>query len=121
MEARVYSHKKFCNENCEKKYAYAIHFNKTEKLIEHSSTCLFCNEEIHTKGIISKKFCNRKCAREFLNQTRRQKTIDKSISKEPIIRPKKKGISYSELNRRAEWKRLNEDESWLYRSNRDKI
>lgn len=111
--------KNFCNSNCEAKFKYAQHFNIDEKLIEHDSVCAFCHEEIHTKGRNKSKFCNKKCERGFLNQQSRQKTIDKSLKE--TDKQKKKSISYDELNRRAEWKRVNDDESWMYKRNRERI
>ncbi len=95
--------KVYCNSDCESKAVYEKHFGcvKTFK----DSVCECCG--LRVKG--STKYCSKDCD----NSIRRQKLAEKRelINKEENILGKSnlKKVSYTELNRRLEYKRLYDD------------
>lgn len=108
--------KEFCTDICQHKKAYAEHFKvKDTPLTYKIKQCFHCGEDSR------KKFCNLHCQKQHGKKQRAQAHNDRIKEGKETIRPKRKGISYEELNRRAEWKRVNEDYSWLYQKNRERI
>lgn len=102
--------KNFCTDECKFKKLYCQHFNvKDHNFDAKVKNCQHCGE------ISRFKFCNKHCANAYARKEYKKESIKKSC--EDREKPKRKGISYEELNRRAEWKRLNDDESWLRRFN----
>ena len=108
------SDKNFCTDTCKFKKLYCQKRKvKDISLAKADKQCKNCGEP--TKN----KFCNTQCCDLYLRNQKAQERLKKSFI--DLDKPKKKGLSYDELNRRAEWKRLNYDESWMYKNNRNKI
>ena len=106
----------FCNHTCEVRYKYYEKFPNQDKSKIKEGNCHYCKEQIIRRGVTHLKFCNEHCKKKFVNQENRKRSLGN-----PKTASKRKKVSYEELNRRAEHKRVFEDHSWLYRHNRDKI
>jgi hypothetical protein len=102
--------KNFCTDNCKFKKIYCEKRKiKDTPLTKADKQCKHCGEK--TKTI----FCNKQCQYAYDRLRSKQKTVKKSY--ENRDKSKRRRISFEELNRRSEWKRLNDDESWLKRFN----
>lgn len=102
--------KNFCTDQCKFKKLYCQQRNvKDVKLTKADKQCRNCGE--WTKQV----FCNKQCEYAHRRKEYQEKSIKKSC--ENREKSKKRRISFEELNCRAEWKRLNDDESWLKRFN----
>lgn len=96
----------FCNQSCEGKFKYneAMGNEQPERV---SISCSYCGEEvIRTTSSVGRKntgkvYCNFQCRKNYTNEKRR---ADRE-QKEPSEKPKNR-ISYEELNRRAEIRRV---------------
>jgi len=106
----------FCNQNCSAKHEYYKMYPHKDASPTREGKCTCCGAHLNIKGRGFLMFCNEHCKRSYTNAENRKKTTAKSSNK-----PRKKGLSYEELNRRAEYKRVFEDESWLYKRNHNRI
>lgn len=104
--------KDFCTDVCKHKHAYAEHFNIKDELTYSIGNCLYCGEESR------KKYCNLHCEKAHQKEKRVENSITRIKNND---KPRKNGLSYEELNRRAEWKRVFDDGDYLYRNNRERI
>jgi hypothetical protein len=113
----------FCNHTCEGRYKYFERYPKQDKSKIKEGNCYYCKEPIKRRGVAHLKFCNEHCKKKFINQENRKRSLSnpKTALEGSLGNPKRKKVSYDELNRREEHKRVFEDHSWLYRHNRDKI
>lgn len=94
--------KKFCSQDCLVKRAYKVHFGIAKEYQE--KFCKWCGVQIASTN--SKAFCDKVCKNKFQVHKRLSKNMNDMEWKE-----KKKGrkVSYEELNRREEYKRLYDD------------
>lgn len=108
-------YKESCTRECYFKKKYAEKMNKRIKVKDvYSKICLVCNEsfECNSKAI---KYCSFGCAKAVKTgrPTSQEDKIKAANAKwlEPT-KPRKKGKSYAQLTREAEWRRVWDDESW---------
>lgn len=94
----------FCTDTCiaKKKYSELFYLKKP---IQRSHPCRECGDEILKNGT---EFCNHKCRQKY-----KYKNLPKK-QKDPSKKNNRKAISYDELNRREEYKRVFDDE-WAAR------
>ena len=106
----------FCTPECEGKFKYYETMAPVSKMVAGQksrlkSTLLFPCEACG-KETSNKRFCSHECIALNRRKIGREETLEKT--KEKFLEEKKrKGISFEELNRIAEWKRLHDDERWL--------
>lgn len=90
----------YCNTDCKAKHAYEIQRNyKPKEYNKHD--CLSCGGGLNG----NRKFCDRICRNAYNRAEAQQERIVAANTREKKPR-KKGGLSYEELNRRAEYKRL---------------
>ncbi len=107
---------KFCTPECEGRFKYyetlcPISQTARSQRDRLKSNILFpC--EVCGKETSQKRFCSFGCSNLHKNTTGRNETLERN--KETFLKEKqRKGISFEELNRRSEWKRLYDDNEWL--------
>lgn len=91
----------YCNDNCRKKHIYEIH-RGIEKKIE-SAPCVNCGRLINKNN--HKFYCNKECRKNVTKAEMREEYNLNNFYK-PRKRIPKSAISYQELIKRSEYKRL---------------
>lgn len=114
----------FCSSTCKGKKEYFDKLSRTSTAVQKQKSMLKCNilyvcEECGQESS-SKKYCSTDCRKSGLNKKGREKTLKKSAQTFTKEKPKPK-YSFEALNRMAEWKRLNDDETWLNRFNGERL
>jgi hypothetical protein len=108
----------FCNHDCWAKHEYYKRYPEKDICVTRQGKCLACGCSLVIKGHRSLMFCTDQCKRNHIKNEYTKKSIEKAKSTE---KTKRRKVSYEELNRREEYKRVFEDDSWLYKRNRDRI
>ena len=106
----------FCTSECEGKFKYYETMAPVSKMVAGQKSRLKSNLlfpcEVCGKETSKKRFCSHECI--ALNRRKIGTDATLAKTKEKFLESKKrKGISFEELNRIAEWKRLHDDERWL--------
>lgn len=99
----------FCTPECEGKFKYYEIMAPVSKMVANQKSRLKSNIlfscEVCGKETSSKRFCSNECI--ALNRRKIDRDATLAKTKEKFLEAKKrKGISFEELNRRAEWKRV---------------
>jgi len=108
----------FCSTACKGKLEYYEKMSLVSSRVKRQKSqlkndvlypCVVCGMETSNR-----KYCSRECQKSQRNKINREKTLLKSG--ETFLKEKvKPKYSLAALNRMAEWKRVNDDESWLNR------
>ncbi len=108
----------FCTSECQTKFKYyeamcpisATVRGQKARLKNHIlKACACCGQETSRR-----KFCSDSC--HILHRAKLKRDATTARSKEKFLEDKKrKGVSFEELNRQAEWRRVFDDDSWLNR------
>lgn len=88
--------KNFCNDDCKAKKLYCKKFKIKDRIRElQAKNCKYCGEPSKFT------FCHKEC--KYAHERKERADARALKSREDFVKPKRKGISYAELNRRAEW------------------
>ena len=108
----------FCSTSCKAKLEYYEKMSLVSSRVQRQKSqlknhilypCVGCGAETSNR-----KYCSIECSRSVKNKAAREKTLQKT--KETFVKERiKPKYSLAALNRMAEWKRVNDDESWLNR------
>lgn len=111
----------YCTSDCEVKFKYNEHFGYEHKNKINETNCEQCGDLLGTRRGVKTRFCNEFCKRLNGKEERAKKSLENSLKDSDKPKKKVKRLPYEVLNKIAEKKRVFEDHSWLYKTNRDRI